>query len=433
MINKTSVFIRKLNKAISYYRFIRKAEYFSRDELESFQLDRLKKTVSYAAIHVPYYRDMFHSIGFEPQDLRSFDDLKKLPYLTKEQLCKNPEAFLSDEIDKLNPIYAKTSGSTGIPLKMAQDEELDAVSYAFLYHVCTIAGYRFLANQFFLRSYYSRPEPCGYLPIKNQVWAHAYKASEPDFVTKVSKLLKRHPPTHIFGHTTALTILGKMLSNPHKLFHKLRGITTAAEVLTPELRSQLNECFGVKVYDFYGNVELSTAGYETLDKGYLFAEYLFYPEIVSENGDSNNGELISTSFFSKGMPLIRYRSTDVLEFDSNCRDGGCSLRRIKKIHGRIADILITPDGSPRRVISLLNATHDNVLMYQIEQTLPTQVYINIVPKVSEHPVNCKDMVNELSDYLGPDVGVKVRIVKELKKKPSGKIPQVIQNIKEVGK
>ena len=91
-----------LYNAYRYYRLFKRAETFTQEELYAYQYDKLKTIIAYAMTHVPYYRKAFHDCGFELGDFKCINDIKGLPYLTKDILrsCP-PEEFLSDESSRL--------------------------------------------------------------------------------------------------------------------------------------------------------------------------------------------------------------------------------------------------------------------------------------------------------------------------------------------
>ncbi len=413
-----------LLKAVPLYRFFSKAERFSRDELAIYQLEKLQKTVRYAYEHVPYYRELFGSIGFEPGDFKTFSDFEKIPYLTKETLrATPPEKFRSEESVKLASIEVRTSGTTGTPLSFACDLTARAAKYAITYRAFSATGYRLGSMQFIMKNIVDVNKPFGYTPIVNRVWMHAYMNSKAN-CAEVDRLLRKHPPRHVSAHPNALLEFGRSLDDPRKTFSKLRGITSMSELLTPELRSRLEECFGSKVYDFYSNNESSFTAYETPESGYLFGEQFSYPEIIPSGENPLEGELVTTTFYSFAMPLIRYRNADIVELKKSS-EGGSHFLRVDHVSGRITEAIILPDGNRVNFFSFMRANLNNIFMYQFEQAALDRLVISYVPVETDKPVDTESMTAELRFYLGDQINLEFRQVAELKKNPSGKIPRTI--------
>lgn len=417
-----------LCKTIPLYRSFVKAETFGRDELENYQWERLKKTVEYAYRHVPYYRQQYQAMDFEPGDLKTRDDFRRLPYLTKESLRTIPhDRFLSDELPKLSSVDIRTSGTTGTPLAFACDLVARAAKYAITYRAFALAGYRIGRSQFVLKNCFDAKSAFGYSCFTNRIWMHAYMNTKSN-CREADLLLRKHPPRHITAHPNALLEFGRSINDPRKTFSRLLGITSMSEPLSPTLRKQLEECFGAKVYDFYSNNESSFTAYETSDKGYLFGEQFSYPEIIAEGDDPLEGELVTTTFYSLAMPLIRYRNADIVKLQKS-DEGGSHFLRVDRILGRTAEAILLPDGNRVRFFSFMRADLTNVLMYQFEQTSKDRLEISYVPVDPSRPINTESMTGELRFYLGERMHLKFIQVESLKKDLSGKIPRTINSIK----
>jgi len=107
----------------SLFNEIKEIEAKSNEAINAFQLQRLKTILIHAEKYVPYYRDLFNSIGFNAIDFSSLDDLKAIPPLEKDTLRENPELFRSTSIEDSVYFLQKTSGSTGKPLSVDVDEK----------------------------------------------------------------------------------------------------------------------------------------------------------------------------------------------------------------------------------------------------------------------------------------------------------------------
>lgn len=419
-----------LYNACKFYRLFKKAEAFTPEELYDYQYEKLKSILDYAMKHVPYYRKRFHECGFEIGDFKSIDDLKGLPYLTKDILRSTPsEDFLSDESPKLGIVYVKTSGSTGVPLSFACDIKARAAKFAITFRAFQEAGYSLGAPQFYLKNCFYQKQAFQYSRLVNRTQMHAYMNSKEN-ARACELLLRKHPPIHILAHPNALLEFGSSLLDVRFTFRNLKGISTMSEPLTPVLRKQIEDCFGAKVFDYYSNKESSLIAYETRQKGFILGEHFSYSEIVpseDEVADSMHGEVVSTTFYSYAMPLIRYRNADIVRLKANMHNG--AFREVEEISGRTSEAICLPDGNKVRIFNFMHSQLNNVRMYQIVQESLEKIYIDVVPIDDSQDIDATSIIDELKSYIGNEMmQFELRKVSSLQKTEAGKTPRIISKI-----
>ena len=117
-------------KRLSVTRQMERDQWASPDDLEARQRQRLRSLLHYCARHVPYYRQLFDSVGFNPERVNLPEDLAKLPILTKEQIRDSGAALLSDEFSLGDLVEARTGGSTGVALTNYADRACQAARNA---------------------------------------------------------------------------------------------------------------------------------------------------------------------------------------------------------------------------------------------------------------------------------------------------------------
>ena len=411
-----------------FYRQFAAAEDYTEEQLRDYQFRHLRNTLAYAMKHVPYYRETYGAAGFEIGDFKKIEDLSKLPYLTKDILRKGPpEWFRSDEADKLNVSEVKTSGTTGVPLSFACDLTARAAKYGITMRAFHEAGYSLGSMQFILKNCFYADRAFSYSWLTNRVSMHAYMNSKEN-ARACDELLRRHPPLHVLAHPNALLEFVSSIDDSHFTFRKLRGATSMSEALTPSLRRQLEEFLETRVFDFYSNMESSLCAYETRQKGYLLGDQFSYSEILpSDDSDTMTGEIVSTTFFSYAMPLIRYKNADIVKLQKNANGG--AFCQVKEICARISESILLPDGNKVRVLDLLRSDLDNVMMYQIVQDAKDHLFVDAVAADRTQPVDLESMVRELSFYVGKEMKVEGRMVDSLRKTAAGKTPRIISDIK----
>ncbi len=412
------------------WRFCRQfaeAEDYTEEQLRDYQYRHLKDTLAYAVRHVPYYRETYKAVGFELGDFKSIDDLHGLPFLTKDILRSRPhEDFLSDEAGGIGVSEIKTSGTTGVPLSFACDLTARAAKYGITMRAFSEAGYSLGSMQFILKNCFYADRAFSYSWLTNRVSMHAYMNSKEN-ARMCDELLRRHPPRHVLAHPNALIEFGASIDDPRFTFRKLRGISAMSEPLTPALRKQLTDCFGSKVFDYYSNKESSLIAYETREKGYLLGEQFSYSEIIPPDVAAPlDGEIVSTTFFSYAMPLIRYRNADIVKLQVNANGG--AFRQIREVSGRIAEAIVLPDGNKVRIFNFMHSQLDNVMMYQIVQNAKDHLFIDVVPMDKAKGVDMKSMIDELVSYIGSGMAMDVRVVETLRKTEAGKTPRIVSDL-----
>ena len=116
-----------------YYDFLEKSQWWSRAELDNYQNEKLRKLIRHAYGNVPYYRELFVKNNLHPDDIKTTEDLAKIPILTKKIIRKHfPEDITAQNIPKARVIQASTGGSTGEPLIFYIDKFYQDLSWAAL-------------------------------------------------------------------------------------------------------------------------------------------------------------------------------------------------------------------------------------------------------------------------------------------------------------
>jgi phenylacetate-CoA ligase len=323
-------------------------ERMSRDELEALQLERLQQTVRHAYEHVPLYTTKFDEAGVHPDDIRSLDDVSKLPFTTKEDLRQTyPFGMFAVPMDRVARIHA-SSGTTGRPTVVGYTKG-DLENWATL-----------IARS--LRGSGIRPgmkvhNAYGYGLFTGGLGAHGgieklgatvIPMSGGQTARQVQLIRDFEPDAIMCTPSYLLTIADAMADagiDPHSTSLKV-GVL-GAEPWTNELRRELQQRLGIDALDIYGLSEVMGPGVgneciETKDGPHIWEDH-FLPEIVDGESlerlpDGTMGELVFTSLTKEAFPVIRYRTRDLTRLlPGTARP---AMRRIEKITGRNDDMII---------------------------------------------------------------------------------------------
>jgi phenylacetate-CoA ligase len=321
----------------------------SRDYLRAIQSARLLKMVSNCYENVPFYRRKFAEAGLCPGDIRSIDDLEKLPFTEKQDLRDNyPYGLFAVPKEKLVRIHA-SSGTTGKQTVVGYTAEdlrhwATGAARALVAAGCTKEDYVHVSYGYGLFT--------GGLGLHDGaalLGATVIPVSSGNTKRQVqilqdfgSNILCCTPSYAMFiGETVA-----EMGIDPKTL--PVRAGIFGAEPWTPEMRTEIERLLGIAAHDIYGLSEIAGPGVsydcEAFDGLHVCEDY-FYPEIIdTESGrvlpDGTFGELVFTCIGKEALPLLRYRTRDIASLNHTPCACGRTFVRMSKPVGRTDDMLI---------------------------------------------------------------------------------------------
>jgi phenylacetate-CoA ligase len=297
---------------------------------------------------VPYYRELFSSLGLHPHDVEKVDDLHKLPILAKATLFnKGIEMFSSTSIANKYRIQSSSSGSTGEPLFYFNTKAAYSMNLAASLRGWYWMGYR-LGDKYIKLSQNQRNLTLK--KVQDKMSRNLYLATNP-LVDKnfefILREIERYKPKFIRCYPDPLLFLARYKQNHSEFKYNPIAITTTGNMLHPETRSEIETAFGCKIFDSYSCEGNSTVFECPSHSCYHSTEEYGVSEVVDNNGipiKSGIGRLISTDLWNYAHPFIRYDTQDLVEIsDETCVCGRQHLR-INRIIGRNNDILVAKNG-----------------------------------------------------------------------------------------
>ncbi len=329
---------------------IHEEELYSRKEMETLQLMRLKETVEKVYNKVPFYQNQFKERNIKPAGIQSLEDLKKLPFTKKKDLRDHyPYNLFAVDMKDIVRIHA-SSGTSGKPTVVAYTEN-DIRNWSdMVARAISIAGGE--PSGIFHNAY-------GYGLFTGGLGIH-YGAERLGMATvpvsggntdRQITVIEDFQPTVIAGTPSyVLKIaeeMGQLGKNPRESSLKF-GIF-GAEPWSEEMRKLLEESFAIKACDIYGLSEVMGPGvamecHEAQD-GLHIAEDHFIVEVINPDTlepvmDGEEGELVFTSLTKEAFPVIRYRTGDIASITREKCKCGRTTTRMSRVKGRIDDMLI---------------------------------------------------------------------------------------------
>jgi len=324
-------------------------ECMDRQQLAELQGQRLRDMVERIYFNVPFYRAKLQEMGIEPGDIRSLDDLKKLPFTTKQDLRDNyPFGLFAVPQHDVVRLHA-SSGTTGKSTVVGYTHNDIMMWSEVVARSLTMAG---ITRDDIVQVAYGYGLFTGGLGMHygaEKIGASVIPISGGN-TKKQLQLLEDFGSTAIACTPSYAAYLGEAIVE-EKLDRskiKLRAGIFGAEPWTEEMRTQIQHLLGLKAYDIYGLSEVIGPGVSmecACQRGMHIFEDHFIPEIIDPETCEvlpygTLGELVFTTVTKEAMPLMRYRTRDLTRLHAETCDCGRTLVRMEKCVGRSDDMLI---------------------------------------------------------------------------------------------
>lgn len=329
--------------------FDSKIEQMGRDEMRALQLYRLKKIVKYAYERVPFYKKKFDEIGLKPEDIKTLEDISKIPYTTKTDLRDNyPYGLLAVPMDEIVRVHA-SSGTSGKPTVVAYTKnDLDMWSDCVARLIVAAGGKKSDVVQISF-GYGLFTGALGLHQGWEKVGASVIPASSGNTERQVM-LMKDLGATALVATPSYGLYISEVMEKMgiKKEDLKLRIGLFGSEASSPEMHKELQDKLGVFPTDNYGLSEIigpGVSGECEYKCGMHINEDHFYPEIIDREtlmpvADGEWGELVITTLTKEGLPMLRYRTKDITRLITDKCKCGRTTTRMDKIQGRSDDMLI---------------------------------------------------------------------------------------------
>ena len=318
-------------------------ECMSRDELTALQSKRLVKLVDYVYHNVEFYRKKMQALGLLPGDIKTIEDIVKLPFTTKDDLRDNyPFGLFAVPYSEIVRVHA-SSGTTGKATVVGYTRKDIDVWAECVARCLTMAG---LSRHDIIQIAY------GYGLFTGGLGAH-YGAEKIGAMVvpmstgnskKLTTMMVDFGATAIACTPSYLLHLTEVLEAEGKINDlKLKFAICGAEPWTEKMHKEIEERLHISAHDIYGLSEVMGPGVAcdcVYHKGLHVCEDHFYPEILDSatltpQKPNETGELVFTTLTKEGLPLLRYRTKDLTSIDYSTCECGRTSARISRFKGRV--------------------------------------------------------------------------------------------------
>jgi phenylacetate-CoA ligase len=438
-------------------RKLRVTERLSQEALRQLQLQKLSAVLRHACKWSPFYTRRFKEIGLAPGDIRTLEDLRRIPPLVREDLIENgvemvdlryrhsvlaadrafhapgsPISFGRFRRHKL--IRNSSSGSTGTPTVFYEDGSSTALNWVHELRLKYWFGLAPGAKEARMSAISAEYVPeRKFPPAREWLWNQAvlpgYFLSDREYELSLRKI-RKFKPRILWGPTPALTGLAQYVRRAHADILPGRPdlvISRAAPLYEHEAKL-LTEVFGCPVTNVYGSREVGHVAMVCPNGSMHVNQENYIVEIAGAGAGHQGagpGQILITPLYDSPMPFLRYQIGDLAELGESDCPCGRSLVTLKKILGRIGDVFQAKDGhliEPNFWCIAFEggrASRD-VEKYQVVYRRDDLIHIRIVPRNGYSAETEAELGHFLAQHLPSTIQFEFECVSDIKPQPSGK-------------
>lgn len=402
-------------------------ECMSKDERLNLQSARLVKIVDYVYHNVEFYRKKMQKVGLLPCDIKSIEDITKLPFTTKDDLRDNyPFGLFAVPKSEIVRVHA-SSGTTGKATVVGYTRRDLAIWSECVARCFAMAG---IGKEDIIQIAYGYGLFTGGLGAHNgaeKIGAMVVPMSTGNS-KKLTTMMLDFGVTAIACTPSYLLHIAELLEEEGKIDQlKLKTAICGAEPWTTEMRKEIERRLHINAFDIYGLSEVMGPGVACdciHHTGLHVNEDHFYPEIIDSAtfkplNDNETGELVFTTLTKEGLPLIRYRTKDLTSINHGVCECGRTTARISKFKGRSDDMLIIrgvnvfPSQVETALLGIKEVSpHYMMIVDRVDNLDTLEIQVEVEPKYFADEIRgleslTKKIAHTINQALGLNAKIKI--------------------------
>jgi phenylacetate-CoA ligase len=397
------------------------------EEVAARQAEGLRRVVAEAWVNVPYYRRLFDRAGISPDDIRSIDDLTRIPLTSKRDLrmCP-PDDVLSGRARRSGLLVFQTSGSTGIPMTIHESRTESLVFNLIKCRTLRALGLKWRDKMIKVqnRGYVHRPLSWRVLQKFGLLRQEDIHSDSPQ---QVASVLAGKTADILTGYTGNLARVAQILADRPDLKLHPRFVVGGSDTLTPFFRRQIQRTFRAPLRDTYICREAGMIAWECpLSGRYHVEDDQVIVEVLKDGlpaRPGEQGEVVVTSLVRLTMPFLRYRLDDMAVIAlGDCPCGRRSLG-FERVLGKSQDYFWLPGGvefNPWPISGLWMSRAAWILQFELVQEEPAAIVLRIVPSFFPPPSEAAALIEETRKILGPGIDFRLELVEDIQPDAGGK-------------
>lgn len=422
----------------NFYNFLQEAEkrtFWPPEKIQFFRDQRLRTFVRHCYETVPYYRRLFGKIKITPDDIKTLDDLKIIPILTKEDVQDHFAEFISEAVPPRARILIKTSGTTGGAIHFYATKNAIQEQWATWWRFRRWHGIQlnmwcgqFTGNRIVPITQKNPPYWRYDFVGKRIHFSPLHMTSENLFF--YVKEIKRKKLGWLHGYPSLLFIFATfLLDNNINFDNQIKFITIGGENLLAYQKETIKKAFGVYPLQHYGMSE-AVANISECEFGNLHVDEDFAAtEFIPITGSSY--KVIGTNITNEAFPFLRYDVQDIVAVDRNqvCRCGRPG-RLVNNIDGRQDDYIVLKNGNKLGGIDHFFKDIINVREIQLYQKVPGELIVKVV-KGKDYLIQVENnLIREIRKRLGNHIDITVEYVSSIPRNPNNKFRFILSDIED---
>lgn len=428
----------KKHSTVADRRALEASQWWPRDRLEHLRMERLRALLVHAGGHVPYYRDLFARIGFDPATVAKVDDLQRLPFLDKPLIRANTDALKAEGARGLARF--NTGGSSGVPL----------IFYIGLERVSRDVAAKWRATRWWGVDIGDPEVVLWGSPIELGTQDHVRRMRDalmrtsllPAFemsdarVAQFIEHIRKMRPRMLFGYPSAFAHIAAYARRTGRMLDDLgvMVVFVTSERLYDHQRALIEQTFGCPVANGYGGRDAGFIAHQCPSGSMHITAEDIVLEIIDRDGrvlpPGESGEIVVTHLATGDFPFIRYRTGDIgVLGDESCACGR-SLPVLKEVQGRSTDFIVAQDGTVMHGLALIYIVRDlpGVAGFRIEQESLDLTRVQVISD-ADFPVDGDERIRiGMQARLGQSVDVRVEHVEQIAAEGSGKFRYVVSRV-----
>jgi len=428
----------KGHTSVSAMRAMEKSQWFTPQEVEQLQLRRLQAFLQRIAVDVPYYRDLFTQLAFDPAAVRSVQDLQQLPLTGKADIRGNMDAMTATNAGPLERF--STGGSSGEPLVFYRGKERVSHDVAAKWRATrwwdvdigdpeiVVWGSPIELNS------QDRVRLVRDKILRTELLS-AFEMSNANLL-RFTQQIRSMRPKMVFGYPSSLALMSEYAqSNGYRLDDLgVKVVFVTSERLYDHQRVKIEEAFGCPVANGYGGRDAGFIAHACPQGGmHLTAEDIIV-EIVDEQGNvlpvGAKGEIVITHLCTGDFPFVRYRTGDVGSLTHEQCECGRGLPLLAEIEGRTTDFIRSADGTVLHGLAFIYVLREmeELDQFKIIQDSTTQLTVQLVTAAQDTAGIERTIIEQFRRRLGDSLTVKFEYLNRIEREASGKFRYVVSKL-----